>query len=121
MHWPILLISAIFEAIWATALGESNGFSELVPTVIFVAATIISMIGLGYAMKAIPVGTAYAVWTAVGSALTVTYAMASGNESASILKVLFLSGIIVCVVGLKLLPSEEVFEDTKDGHPETAV
>lgn len=103
MAWVILLCSAVLEAIWATALGASEGFSELTPTIIFFVANIASLIGLGKAMKSIPVGTAYAVWTSVGAALTVTYAMATGNEAASVLKVVFLTGIIACVVGLKVL------------------
>ena len=104
MAWFILLLSAVFEAIWATALGRSDGFTEPVPTVVFVIALTISMFGLGWAVTRIPLGTAYAVWVGVGAALTVTYAMATGAESISFGKVVFLTGIIGAVVGLKLLP-----------------
>jgi quaternary ammonium compound-resistance protein SugE len=107
VHWPILIVSALLEAVWATALGYSEGFSLVVPTVVFFIALAGSMAGLAYAMRGIPIGTAYAVWTGLGAALTVTYAITLGGESASVLKVLFLAGIIACVVGLKLVHSHE--------------
>lgn len=103
MYWPILIGSAVFEAVWATALGASNGFTELVPIVIFVVALALSMYGLAIALRGIPLGTAYAVWTGVGAALTVLYAIATGNEPVSTLKLVFLAGIIASVVGLKLV------------------
>lgn len=107
MAWTILLISAVFEAIWATALGASEGFSRLVPTIIFLIAIVISMLGLARAMREIPLGTAYAVWTGTGAALTVSYALVTGTEQASPLKIIFLTGIIAAVTGLKLLPADE--------------
>ncbi|WP_182170410.1 DMT family transporter [Flaviflexus equikiangi] len=107
MAWTILLISAVFEAIWATALGASEGFSRLVPTIIFLIAIVISMLGLARAMREIPLGTAYAVWTGTGAALTVSYALVAGTEQASLLKIIFLTGIIAAVTGLKLLPVDE--------------
>ena len=102
MAWIVLIISGVLEAVWATALGKSEGFSKLVPTVVFVLGMILSMIGLGYAMRALPVGTSYAVWVGIGAALTVTYAMLTGTESASLLKVLCILAIIGGVIGLKL-------------------
>jgi quaternary ammonium compound-resistance protein SugE len=103
MHWIILLISAVLEAVWATALSLSDGLSRPLPTAVFFVAVTLSMLGLGYAMRGIPIGTAYAVWTGTGAALTVAYAMIFGGEPASVLKVLFLAGIIGCVIGLKLV------------------
>lgn len=105
MPWIVLISSAVFEAVWATALGHSDGFSKVVPTVIFVVALIISMAGLGWAAKHIPIGTSYAVWVGIGAALTVTYAMATGDEAFSAAKAVFIGGIILAVVGLKLVPS----------------
>jgi len=105
MPWIVLLASALMEAVWATALGLSEGFTQPVPSIVFAIALVLSMIGLGWAAKHIPMGTAYAVWTGVGAALTVGYAMATGHESASPLKLLFIGGIIAAVGGLKLLPS----------------
>lgn len=110
MAWTILLISAIFEAVWATALGASNGFTETGPTIIFFIALTISMVGLARALQEIPLGTAYAVWTGTGAALTVAYALATGAEQASLLKVIFLTGIIAAIVGLKLLPADHAAE-----------
>ena len=107
MYWPILIASAVLEAVWATALGYSAGFSQPLPTVVFFVALAGSMAGLAYAMRGIPIGTADAIWTGLGAALTVTYAITFGGESASVLKVLFLAGIIACVVGLKLVHSRE--------------
>lgn len=106
MGWVVLLISAVLEAVWATALGASNGFTQPVPSVVFGVALVLSTLGLGYAAKSISIGTAYAVWTGTGAALTVAWAMLVGGEAASVLKVLFLVGIVGCVVGLKLTHTE---------------
>jgi quaternary ammonium compound-resistance protein SugE len=105
MPWIILLASAVFEAVWATALGHSEGFSEPLPTVVFLVALAISMGGLGIAVRSIPIGTGYAVWTGVGAALTVIWAMATGEEAFSPAKALLIAGIVAAVVGLKLVPS----------------
>ena len=102
MSWLILIMSGCLEAVWATSLGLSKGFSRLVPTVVFVVALLASMGGLALAMRELPVGTAYAVWVGIGAVLTVAYAMATGAETVSVLKIVFLLGIVACVVGLKL-------------------
>ncbi|MBB1482987.1 multidrug efflux SMR transporter [Tessaracoccus sp. MC1865] len=99
--WPVLLVSAVLEAVWANALSASEGFARLGPTVVFLVAVALSTVGLGLAMKHIPTGTAYAVWTSLGAVLTVTYATLTGQEEMSWLKALFLAGIVACVVGLK--------------------
>lgn len=104
MVWTVLLLSAVLEAVWASALGLSEGFTRPAPTVVFLVAVTLSMLGLGYALGRIPIGTAYAVWTGVGTALTVSYAMVSGAESASIGKIVFITGIVVAVIGLKVVP-----------------
>ncbi|WP_395858140.1 DMT family transporter [Arthrobacter oryzae] len=103
--WLLLLGSAVLEAVWATALGLSEGFSRPLPTLVFAMAAILSMVGLGLAVKTIPLGTAYAIWVGIGAALTVGWAMATGVESASPLKLLFIAGIVGCAVGLKVLPA----------------
>lgn len=102
MAWAVLIVSGVFEAVWAVALGKSAGFSRLWPTVVFAGALIISMGGLAVAMRSLPTGTSYAVWVAIGAALAVGYSMATGDESASILKIALLLGLIGCVIGLKL-------------------
>lgn len=102
MDWFILIGAGVMEAVWATALGRSDGFRKPVPTVIFVVAAVLSLAGLGVALATLPTGTAYAVWTATGASLTVAWAMISGAERASLKKVLLLTGIVVSVVGLKV-------------------
>ena len=108
MPWVALLVSAVFEAVWATALGQSDGLTRLTPTLVFLAALTASMLGLGWAARHIPIGTAYAVWVGVGAMLTVTWAMATGNEPVSGPKVVFITGIIAAVIGLKLVPDDPV-------------
>lgn len=102
MSWFILMVAGVLEAVWATALGRSDGLSKLVPSVVFVVALLASMGGLAYAMRELPVGTAYAVWVGIGAVLTVAYAMSTGQEAVSVLKIVFLTMIVGGVVGLKL-------------------
>lgn len=102
MHWLILIISGLFEAVWATALGKSEGLTRLTPTLVFIVGLVLSMVGLAYAMRELPTGTAYAVWVGVGATVTVLYAMATGTEPVSLLKVLFLLMIVAGIVGLKV-------------------
>lgn len=120
MPWIVLLASAVFEAVWATALGRSNGFTEPVPTVVFAVALTVSMLGLGWAAKHLPIGTAYSVWVGVGAALTVGFAMATGTEPVSPAKLVFIAGIITAVVGLKLLPSRPARHDSYEDSPAAA-
>ena len=101
MAWVVLVLSGVLEAVWASALGRSEGFTRLWPSAVFGVALVVSMAGLAYAMRELPVGTAYAVWVGIGASLTVVYAMATGAEPASAMKVLFLVMIIGGVVGLK--------------------
>lgn len=103
LAWAVLVISGILEAVWATALGRSDGFSKLTPTIVFLVALIASMAGLAYAMRTLPTGTSYAVWVGIGAVLTVTYAMATGTESISLLKIALLLLIVASIIGLKLL------------------
>ncbi|MFM6850338.1 MAG: DMT family transporter [Terrabacter sp.] len=107
MPWVVLLTSAVLEAVWASALGASDGLSRPVPTVVFLVAGALSMVGLARAVRTIPIGTAYAVWTGVGAALTVTWGMAVGDEELSLVRVLLLTGIVGAVIGLKLVGHEQ--------------
>jgi quaternary ammonium compound-resistance protein SugE len=102
MSWLVLVLSGVLEAVWATALGRTEGFTRLAPTVVFLVGIVGSMLGLAYAMRSLPIGTAYAVWVGIGAALTAGYAMATGTEPVSALRLLLLAGIVGCVVGLKL-------------------
>jgi quaternary ammonium compound-resistance protein SugE len=101
MAWLVLVVSGVLEAVWATALGRSDGLTRLVPSVLFGITLLASMAGLAFAMRELPVGTCYAVWVGIGAALTVGFAMLTGAESASLAKGLLILGIVVCVVGLK--------------------
>ena len=103
MAWFVLIFSGAFEAVWAAALDKSEGFSRLWPSVIFFVACAISMGGLGWAMKYIPVGTAYAVWAGVGAVVTVVYSLATGQEAATAWTLLFLAMIIGGFMGLKVV------------------
>ena len=103
MSWLVLVVSGVLEAVWAVALSRSEGFTRLVPSLTFLGALALSMAGLAYAMRQLPVGTSYAVWVGIGATLTVAYGMLSGSEPVSVAKVLLLAGIVVCVVGLKLV------------------
>ncbi|WP_216822843.1 multidrug efflux SMR transporter [Aeromicrobium sp. A1-2] len=102
MAWSILVLSGVLEAVWATALGRSAGLSRLAPTVVFLLALVASMAGLAYAMRTLPIGTAYAVWVGIGAVLTATVSMTSGGETVSLAKILCLLAIVGGVVGLKL-------------------
>ena len=102
MYWLVLIVSGVLESVWATALGRSEGFTRVVPTAVFVAALAASMAGLAFAMRGLPIGTAYAVWVGIGAALTAGFAMWAGQEPVSVVRVLLLAGIVGCVVGLKL-------------------
>ena len=101
--WIVLVLSGLLEAVWATALGKSEGFTKLVPSIVFGVALATSMGGLAWAMREIPVGTAYAVWVGIGAVLTIVYAMVTGAESVSVIKILLILGLVGCVVGLKLV------------------
>lgn len=103
MSWIILVVSGVLEAVWATALGKAEGFTKFWPTVVFGVTLVASMAGLAFSMREIPTGTAYAVWVGIGASLTVAYAMITGAEPASVIKVLLLLGLVGCIVGLKLV------------------
>lgn len=103
MAWAVLVISGVLEAVWATALSRSDGFSRLGSSLVFVVALALSMAGLAFAMRSLPTGTSYAVWVGIGAVLTVAYAMLTGDEAASLIKVMLIAGVVGCIVGLKLV------------------
>ncbi|WP_197674699.1 DMT family transporter [Pedococcus dokdonensis] len=102
MAWLVLVVSGVLEAVWAVALGRSEGFSRPTPSLVFVVGLLLSMGGLAYALRSVPVGTGYAVWVGIGAALTVAYGMVTGAESVTPVKLLLIAGLVGCVVGLKL-------------------
>jgi len=103
MSWIVLILSGVLEAVWATALGRSEGLTKLWPSVIFGVGLAASMGGLAFALREIPTGTAYAVWVGIGAALTVVVGMVTGTEAISLVKLLLVLGLVGCVIGLKLV------------------
>ena len=102
MAWLVLVLSGVLESVWAVALSRTAGFTRLAPSVVFVVALALSMVGLGYALRTIPVGTGYAVWVGIGAAGTALTGMLFLGESASVLRVLSLTLVVAGVVGLKV-------------------
>ena len=102
MPWLVLILSGLLESVWAIALSRSAGFSRVAPSVIFVLGLVGSMIGLGFALRTIPIGTGYAVWVGIGVAGTALAGMVFLGESASALRILSLLLVFAGVVGLKL-------------------
>jgi quaternary ammonium compound-resistance protein SugE len=106
VSWVILVLSGVLEAVWATALGKSQGFTKLWPSIVFGVTLVASMGGLAWALRDISTGTAYAVWVGIGAALTVAYAMITGEEPFSIVRMLLILGLVGCVIGLKIVGHE---------------
>lgn len=102
MAWFVLIVSGVLEAGWAISLKLSDGFSRLWPTVSFAVFAVVSLVGLSWAMKSIPVGPAYAAWTGIGAALTAVIGMLWLNDGVSVLKIVSLVLIVAGVVGLNL-------------------
>lgn len=103
MSWLVLVLSGVLEAVWAVALGKSDGLTRPIPAAIFGVGLLLSMGGLAFAMRELPVGTAYAVWVGIGASLTVGYSMISGADAVTPLRVLFLTLIVGGVIGLKVI------------------
>ncbi|MEU7929234.1 SMR family transporter [Micromonospora sp. NPDC049801] len=102
MAWLVLVISGLLETAWAVALDRSAGFSRLLPSVVFVVALALSMGGLAYALRDIPVGTGYAVWVGIGAVGTALVGMVALGESVSLPRVFCLLLVVAGVVGLKI-------------------
>ena len=103
MAWIMLIVSGVLETVWAAALARSEGFSRLVPSIVFAVARVLSMAGLAVALRTIPVGTGYAVWVGIGAVGTAAYGMAALGEPATTARLLCLTAIVAGVAGLKFL------------------
>ncbi len=103
MAWLILAIAGLFEMGWAIGLKYTEGFSRLWPTVWTIIAMTISVIMLGIAMRTLPVGTAYAVWTGIGTVGTVILGIYLFGDSADAGRLLCVGLIVAGIIGLKLL------------------
>ena len=103
MAWVILAAAGLLEIGWAIGLKYTDGFTRLGPTVATVAAMVASMVLLGLAMRTLPVGTAYAVWTGIGTVGTVLLGMVLFGESAQPIRLLCIAMIVGGIAGLKLV------------------
>jgi len=102
MAWVILVIAGLFEVGWAIGLKYTEGFTRLWPSVGTVAAMTISVVLLGWAMRTLPVGTSYAVWTGIGALGTVILGIVLFGEPATIARLVCVGLILAGIVGLKL-------------------
>ncbi len=102
MPWTLLFLAGLFEMGWAIGLKYTEGFTKVVPSALTLVAMTISVVLLGLAMKHLPVGTAYAVWTGIGTVGTVILGIVLLGDSASPLRLLCLGLIVAGIAGLKL-------------------
>ncbi len=105
MIWLILFIAGLFEIAWAIGLKYTEGFSKPVPSILTIVSMIISMGLLSYAVKHLPVGTAYAIWTGIGAVGTAIMGIILFQESKELIRLIFIFLIIVGIVGLKFIES----------------
>ncbi|GEL19150.1 DMT family transporter [Pseudonocardia asaccharolytica] len=103
MAWVVLVVSGLLETVWAVSLAQSQGFTRLVPSIVFGVAMVLSMVGLAVALRSLPVGTAYGVWVGIGAVGTAIYGMVVLGEPATVARLLCLVAIIAGVAGLKVL------------------
>ncbi|MBZ9702292.1 MULTISPECIES: quaternary ammonium compound efflux SMR transporter SugE [unclassified Mesorhizobium] len=101
MSWIFLFFAGLFEIGWAIGLKYTDGFTRLVPTVLTVASMIVSLTLLGLALKALPVGTAYAVWTGIGTVGTALLGIWLLGEPATVIRLACIALIVCGIMGLK--------------------
>lgn len=101
MAWIILIFAGLLEVVWAIGLKYTHGFTRLTPSIITVAAMVVSMVLLANAMKTLPAGTAYAVWTGIGAVGAAVMGMVLLGESTNIMRILSLCLIVAGILGLK--------------------
>lgn len=102
MHWIVLLLAGLFEIAWALGLKYSQGFSRLVPSILTVLSMLASIALLSLALKRLPLGTAYAIWTGIGAVGGVIVGIMLFGESAQPARLLCVALIVVGIVGLKV-------------------
>lgn len=107
MAWAVLIVSGLLEAGWALSLKASEGFTRLGPTIAFGVLLALSMAGLGWALRTLPVGVAYAVWTGVGAVVTAVAGMLWLGELVSVGKIVSILLIVAGIVGLHLFGGGE--------------
>ena len=102
MAWFTLLLAGILEIGWAIGLKYTDGFTRFTPTVLTVGSMVLSVVLLGIAVRSLPLGTAYAVWTGIGTVGTVILGIILFGESASAPRLVSVALIVAGIVGLKL-------------------
>ncbi|MCC7273729.1 MAG: quaternary ammonium compound efflux SMR transporter SugE [Alphaproteobacteria bacterium] len=103
MAWIVLVVAGLFEVGWAVGLKYTEGFTRLWPTVATALSMVVSLGLLGLALRALPLGTAYAVWTGVGTVGTAILGMVLFHESADVVRLVCIGLIVAGIVGLKLV------------------
>lgn len=101
--WIFLILAGVFEVLFASTLKLTDNFTKLVPTMAFLVFSAISFYLLTKALETIPIGTAYVIWTGIGAVGTVLVGIFYYNEPASLLRIFFISTLILSIVGLKLV------------------
>jgi quaternary ammonium compound-resistance protein SugE len=101
MAWVILFVAGLLEIGWAIGLKYTNGFTRLWPTVATAIALVASMTLLGLAVRTLPLGTAYAVWTGIGTVGTAAFGMLLLDEPVALVRLLFIGLIVTGIIGLK--------------------
>lgn len=107
MAWIILFFAGLFEIVWAIGLKYSHGLTRLVPSIITVIGMGISVYLLALASKTLPIGTAYAVWTGIGAVGAVILGMILFNEPRDLLRIVFVSLIVIGIIGLRFVGGGE--------------
>ena len=107
MAWVVLFVAGLFEVGWAVSLKYTEGFTRLWPTVFAAVSMVISLGLLGLALRTLPLGTAYAIWTGVGTIGTVVLGIALFGEPAGALRMACVGLILAGIVGLKLVTTED--------------
>ena len=102
MAWVVLLIAGLFEIGWAVGLKYTDGFTRVVPTVATLASMALSVGLLGLALKSLPLGTAYAVWTGIGAIGTVLFGLIVLGEALTVARMASIGLIVAGIIGLKL-------------------
>ncbi len=105
MAWILLTLAGLFEIGWAIGLKYTEGFTRPLPTILTVAAMVVSVVLLGLAIRSLPVGTAYAIWTGIGTVGTVILGIVLFAEPASALRLGCIAMIVAGIIGLKLASS----------------
>lgn len=102
MKWIYLVIAGVFEVGWAVGLRYSQGFSKLLPSILTIMGMLASFYFLSLSLKSLPLGTAYAVWTGIGTVGTVVFSVVLFKEPINFMNVIFIALIVSGIIGLKL-------------------